>query len=162
MSVSEKLSKDLNTLNILNNLWEKSIDKEKTKDEIEEFAAANLHIVNNILDQVLPEYERLLDKDELSSSEEWLLIYFKDIFIHLTYYLSNVKGILSLYLPFNNSEKLKKLSIEIHKLHLYLSDLTGLLPRKDEELEKQIEQSLKEKEEGKVEKLDDVLKELNI
>jgi len=162
MPISEKISKDLNTLIILNNLWEKSIDKEKTNDEIVEFAKANLYIVNDILEQILPEYQKLLDKENLSSSEEWLLIDIKELLNHLTFFVSNIKGILSFYLPFNINEEMKEVLKEIHKLHLYLSDLTGLLPKKDEEIEKQIKNSLKEKEEGNIRDLDEVLKELGI
>ena len=162
MTVSEKLYKNLNTLNILNSLWEKSVDKERTEDEIEEFALANLYIVEDMLDQILPEYEKLLDKDELSPSEEWLLIYYREILNHLTYYLSNVKSILSLNLPLSHNPELEKLFLNIHKIHLYLLDLTGLLPKKDKELEENIKQSLKEKEEGQIRNLDEVFKELDI
>ncbi|GAB6073265.1 hypothetical protein JCM14244_16420 [Venenivibrio stagnispumantis] len=91
MPISEKISKDLNTLIILNKLWEKSIDKEKTNDEIVEFARANLYIVNDILEQILPEYQKLLDKENLSSSEEWLLVDIKELLNHLTFFVSNKK-----------------------------------------------------------------------
>jgi len=33
MVIADKISKDLNTLAVLNKLWEKSFDKEKSKSE---------------------------------------------------------------------------------------------------------------------------------
>jgi|Deesub1362A_J573_1020465.scaffolds.fasta_scaffold34763_2 hypothetical protein len=162
MPITEKLSKDINTISVLNSLWEKSLDKEKTAEDIENFIKANLDIAKDIINIAIPEYAKLLDKDELTPEEEWELIYIKDILTQLALFMSGVKNIFVAYHMSSIKEISSELFDEIHNIHLYLLDITGLLPKKDIKLEKQIKTSLKEKREGKIQPVEDVFKELNI
>lgn len=162
MVIADKISKDLNTLAVLNKLWEKSFDKEKSKNEIEEFVKVNFNIINDILNIIIPEYKRLLDKDELTAEEEWLLIYSNNIFNYIIYLLSNLKSITSLYLSLKSNDELDNIFKNINDTYLYLLDLTGLRPKKDVDIENQIKMSLKDKSESKVRNIDDLLKELDV
>ncbi len=154
----DKVSKDIEILKTLNLLWEKSIDAEKNEEVIESYLNSSLAITKELLNTVLPEYKELLAKDNLTQEDAWKLIYIKDILDYITYSVSNYQTLAGVLISV--APQIKDILKEIMDLYLYLSDLTGMYPQIDENLQKQIDKSLKEKEEGNIRNIDEVLREI--
>ena len=130
-------------------MWEKSRDTLNVPEFLEKY----LSDVEALLNDAIPVYASLHDKDELTSQEEWILKFLQDTFKELYGRISmlvNVFFSANLDIP-------KDLKGRANNLLSFLGDITGLFPEKDKELQEAIEEGLKDSQEGRVLSLEEFL-----
>ncbi|GAB6066045.1 hypothetical protein JCM9492_11370 [Aquifex pyrophilus] len=145
------LESRLREIEELNRMWEAS---GKTLN-VSEFLGEYLNRLEKYLDEAIPIYAYLLDKDELSPQEEWSLKFLQDSFV-------NFYGTLSALLAFmcgakaEIPEELRKRAIDFLT---FLGETTGVIAEHDKELEKAVMAGLKDAEQGRTIPLEDFFNE---
>ena len=135
----------------LNRMWKMSDNSLSFPEFFEQY----LSKVEEHLNDTVPIYAHLLDKDELTAQDEWNLKFLQDSFLKLYGSVS----ILFASLFTANLEVPKELKERAMNLLIFLGEIMGIIPESDKELEKAIDKGLKDIQEGKVIALEDFLNE---
>ncbi len=148
----------INSLKFLNKLWEKS---KHSEEDYAEFLRVQISMIEDILKTLIPVYAELINKDELTDKEAWILKFIQDAFGQLLFSLTH-SMYMQIYISLCELKLIpKELGEKAYKLHNFLAELMGYY-NEDKNLDKQIEQSLEDIKTGNVVSMEEIFKETKI
>jgi len=121
----------LQSIRFLNQLWEKSIVSQKDDTNL---LRTQLLLIEDILKEAVPVYAELMDKEELTDKEVWLLKYIQDTFGTLLLTLTHAIHIHA-YQNLSKSDDVPKDIVEkSFQVYKFLAELTGYIVSEDKEI----------------------------